>query len=381
MKSFAALSAILALAFTTNYQVSAFPAYASLAGLSEPELAAIIPTLHRREPQPLPLPQNDTSTKLVNDAAHPWMPLRQGDIRGPCPGLNTLASHGYLPRNGVASPNQIINAVQEGFNMEYNTAVFVTYAAHLVDGNLITDRLSIGGKTPLTGPDPAAPASVAGLSTHQVFEGDSSITRADAFFGNNHSFNETLFQQFVDFSNRFGGGKYNLTVAGELRYQRIQESIATNPNFTFISPRFFTAYAESTFPVNFFVDGRKNGTEEAGQLDMDAARSFFETSKFPEDFFRPAGPTGPKGINEVFKAHPVQPGKNMGTVNSYTVDPTSADLTKFCLLYENFVNQTIARLYPSPKGALRQALNVALEHMYKGMADPECTQLFPYGQD
>ncbi|KAJ7692673.1 Chloroperoxidase [Mycena olivaceomarginata] len=23
-----------------------------------------------------------------------------GDVHGPCPGLNTLANHGYLPRNG-----------------------------------------------------------------------------------------------------------------------------------------------------------------------------------------------------------------------------------------------------------------------------------------
>jgi hypothetical protein len=62
--------------------------------------------------------------------------------------------------------------------------------------------------------------------------------------------------QFADFSNRFGAGKYNLTVAGELRIQRIQESIATNPEFSFVSPRYVTAYAESVFPINFFIDGR-----------------------------------------------------------------------------------------------------------------------------
>lgn len=26
-----------------------------------------------------------------------------GDVRGLCPGLNTLANHNYLPRNGVAT--------------------------------------------------------------------------------------------------------------------------------------------------------------------------------------------------------------------------------------------------------------------------------------
>ena len=46
------------------------------------------------DPPPPPGPPSFTGTKLVNDPDHPWQPLRPGDIRGPCPGLNTLASHG-----------------------------------------------------------------------------------------------------------------------------------------------------------------------------------------------------------------------------------------------------------------------------------------------
>ena len=65
----------------------------------------------------------------------------------------------------------------EGFNMGNDIAVFVTYAAHLVDGNLLTDLLSIGGKSGKTGPNPPAPAIVGGLDTHAVFEGDASTTR------------------------------------------------------------------------------------------------------------------------------------------------------------------------------------------------------------
>ncbi|KAF9521954.1 heme-thiolate peroxidase [Crepidotus variabilis] len=356
----------------------AFPSYASLAGLSQRELEDIIPTLQYQPPPTPPGPLSDTSAKLVNDKAHPWKPLRPGDIRGPCPGLNTLASHGYLPRNGIATPSQIITAVQEGFNMERSLAIFVTYAAHLVDGNVITNELSIGGKSPLTGPDPPAPAIVGGLNTHAVFEGDSSMTRADAFFGNNHDFNATLFKQFVDYSNRFGGGKYNLTVAGELRHQRIQESIATNPNFSFVSPRFFTAFAESVFPINFFVDGRRNDS----QLDMATAVSFFRDSRMPDDFFRGNGSRGGEGINDVFKAYPIQPGYNAGKINSYTVDLTSADFSSFCLLYINFVNQTIKGLYPNPKGILQQALNKNLDLFYEGLGgvNSGCSQVFPYGQ-
>jgi hypothetical protein len=96
----------------------------------------------------------------------------------------------WLPRNGIATPAQIVYAVQEGvnlsslyrrtiskifsnavFNMGNNLAIFLTYATMLVDGNLVTNLLSIGGKTPETGPDPPPPAVVGGLDTHALFEG------------------------------------------------------------------------------------------------------------------------------------------------------------------------------------------------------------------
>jgi len=75
----------------------AFPEYGSLAGLSERDLEDVLPNLRHVGAQPPPAPLKDISARLVNDAAHPWQPLQAGDIRGPCPGLNTLASHGVTP--------------------------------------------------------------------------------------------------------------------------------------------------------------------------------------------------------------------------------------------------------------------------------------------
>lgn len=375
MARFAALLSLILAANTL-----ALPQYESLAGLSERELEDILPRLNIVKPQPPPGPLSDTSAKLVNDKAHPWRPLIPGiDIRGPCPGLNTLASHGYLPRNGVATPAQIVNAVQEGFNMGNDLAVFVTYAAFLVDGNPLTNLMSIGGKTIFTGIDPPKPAIVGGLNTHAVFEGDASMTRGDAFFGDNHSFNETQFDEFVEFGNKFGGGNYNIVAAAEFRWQRIQESIATNPNFSFISPRYFTAYAESTFPLFFFVDGRKGDA----QLPPDVARSFFQNSRMPDGFFRHNGTVSldlvGNAIGQVFEAHPIAPGGNQGKVNTYTVDPNSADFTQFCKLYTDFVNVTIKSLYPNPKGILRDALNTNLDFFFSPLKGSGCTQVFPYG--
>ena len=72
----------------------ALPEYDSLAGLSKKELDAVLHILkHRDIPNP-PEPIKDTGLKLVNDHKHPYQDPRPGDIRGPCPGLNTLANHG-----------------------------------------------------------------------------------------------------------------------------------------------------------------------------------------------------------------------------------------------------------------------------------------------
>ena len=84
--------------------VTGFPAYGSLAGLPIEERDLIISKLQVRQAEPPPGPSNDTSAKLVNDIDHPWKPLQAGDIRGPCPGLNTLASHGVCPALKILFP-------------------------------------------------------------------------------------------------------------------------------------------------------------------------------------------------------------------------------------------------------------------------------------
>ncbi|KAJ3493561.1 hypothetical protein NLJ89_g10988 [Agrocybe chaxingu] len=101
----------------------------------------------------------------------------------------------------------------------------------------------------------------------------------------------------------------------------------------------------------------------------------------PDDFFRADGPSGGEGVEVVIGAHPVQPGRNLGKVNTFTFDPTSADFSTPCLMYENFINQTVKRLYPNPMGQLRKALNTNLDFFFLGIngSFDGCTQIFPYG--
>ena len=90
------------------------------------------------------------------------------------------------------------------------------------------------------------------------------------------------YSQFEAFSNQYGAGFFNETVSAEYRFYRIQKSIATNPNFTLILPRYATVYAEAAFPFRFFVDGRIQN----GQLNLTDARGFFQNNEMPKGFFR-----------------------------------------------------------------------------------------------
>ena len=87
---------LLAILFTCNVCLC-FPSHRSLAGLSARELDEVVPTLKIRSlPQP-PGPLDNPRAKLVTDPANPWIAPGENDIRGPCPGINTLANHGVRP--------------------------------------------------------------------------------------------------------------------------------------------------------------------------------------------------------------------------------------------------------------------------------------------
>lgn len=104
--------------------------------------------------------------------------------------------------------------------------------------------------------------------------------------------------------------------------------MARNPEFSFVSPRFLAAYGEATFPLAFFVSNQTSDT--AFSLGLDDARSFFQNSKFPDNFWRRDGAYDVSQLIElggqVYAPFPVLPGSNNG-VGNYVVDPV--DIASF----------------------------------------------------
>lgn len=64
---------------------------------------------------------------------------------GPCPGLNTLANHGYLPRNGIVTAGQVIGATAQLFNMGADLAAVLVAGAVGLNGDIQTLTFSLGG--------------------------------------------------------------------------------------------------------------------------------------------------------------------------------------------------------------------------------------------
>lgn len=69
-------------------------------------------------PPPVLPPGFDPKFQYVsNKGKYKFVAPGPTDQRGPCPGLNALANHGYMPHNGVGTIQQFIESTYDGFGM------------------------------------------------------------------------------------------------------------------------------------------------------------------------------------------------------------------------------------------------------------------------
>ena len=123
-------------------------------------------------------------------------------------------------------------------------------------------------------------------------------------------------------ANLVGGGLITVESSALQKGMRINDSIARNPTFWFDTPRFLTAYAETTFPLAFFVSNQTANTTLNATLDD--ARSFFDLHKYPEGFYRRQAPYDFNEVgtmfDKIFNLVGVLAGHNEG-VGNYVVNP------------------------------------------------------------
>ncbi|EIN04231.1 heme-thiolate peroxidase [Punctularia strigosozonata HHB-11173 SS5] len=160
-----------------------------------------------------------------------WIPASQisGAVRSPCPGLNTLANHGFLPRDGKSiSIPTLVTACQDGLNVGADFCTVIGTTSLLSNGAIAKGGLIF---------------DLDDLNEHNFpIEHDASVSREDAFFGDNHDFNTTIFQTL---NNSAVNGFYTTETAGLVRQARLEDSVARNPNITWLAQHALIAYGEA----------------------------------------------------------------------------------------------------------------------------------------
>ncbi|ETS73157.1 hypothetical protein PFICI_15102 [Pestalotiopsis fici W106-1] len=212
---------------------------------------------------------------------HPFQAPGPTDQRGPCPGLNTLANHGYIPRSGIASIGQINAATAKVFNMGADLSSLLATGGALDGGDILSQTMSIGGPDNRVGLLGGALNRIfgtpSGIAGHGKFnEGDASATRDDFYLeGDNISFKPELFKQMHQQALARGNGTYNVDAIKEHFKNRYAASRAANSRFYFNVPSAAVVMGAYYFIPGFF----SNGTIGQGGIANEASITSFYGAK------------------------------------------------------------------------------------------------------
>jgi len=115
----------------------------------------------------------------ITENPHAFHPPTESDIRGPCPALNALANHGYLPRNGRdITPQDLITALQHPNTYRISAPL----ARVLVYGGLFLIH-ELGFKI--------KPITLHALARHNCIEHDASVVHLNTNPGHKYAPVET----------------------------------------------------------------------------------------------------------------------------------------------------------------------------------------------
>ncbi|PTB38664.1 hypothetical protein M441DRAFT_49053 [Trichoderma asperellum CBS 433.97] len=156
--------------------------------------------------QLLPLPIFNPLDPRFDD----WQPPGPGDSRGPCPALNSLANHGFLPHSGKnITAIDIVRGTFEGLCLSPEFSVAVGVAELLKSYTLASFDLHE-------------------LSNYGFIDHDCSLSRANIGDGDNNDFNETIWSVPLQVLKNYSA--ITPQAIGGARTARDLFDIAHNPN-------------------------------------------------------------------------------------------------------------------------------------------------------
>ncbi|KAK5111540.1 hypothetical protein LTR62_004836 [Meristemomyces frigidus] len=214
-------------------------------------------------PAPLLPPVFDAASQRIDvNGSHAFVAPGAGDARGPCPGLNAMANHNYLPHNGVATITEFIAATTSVFGMGVDLATFLATYGAILDGDGTSWSIAGGSHVGIGG-------------SHGNYETDSSPTRGDLDqYGSNSDLVLSQFKTLYDMQPDAATANYNIEVLRTFRETRFQESISKNPYFSYQPVAgMLVSQAAFTFIYRFMANHSAEAPE--GILNKDVLKSFF----------------------------------------------------------------------------------------------------------
>jgi hypothetical protein len=129
-----------------------------------------------------------------------WHPPVAGDLRSPCPALNSLANHGFIPHNGrdISVP-VAIKVMQEALNVSTEVATTLALAGMRTSTNSSNGTFTLGD-----------------LKRHDIIEHDGSLSRKDFAKGDAGDFCPKIFEQYLSAFN--GTRDVSLQLAAAARW-------------------------------------------------------------------------------------------------------------------------------------------------------------------
>ncbi|GLB07065.1 hypothetical protein AtubIFM57258_002386 [Aspergillus tubingensis] len=172
--------------------------------------------------------------------------------------LNTLANHGLLPHSGKdLSEEVVVGVLNNTLNIADSLGEFLFKAA----------------LTTVENPN-ATTFSLSDLNRHNILEHDASLSRQDTYFGNNHAFNQKIFDQTKSY---WTTPLIDIEEAAKAREARVNTSKATNPDFSLSETGLSFGFGESAaYILAFEEDG-------IGYANRTWVEYFFENERLPQE--------------------------------------------------------------------------------------------------
>ncbi|KAI5465041.1 Chloroperoxidase [Mariannaea sp. PMI_226] len=190
-----------------------------------------------------------SSLAFPEPRGHEYRAAGPFDSRSPCPGLNALANHGYLPRDGK--------------NIDYEKINEAAKAAYKFVPGFYKDAVNMVFEFNIsTTSQPNETFNLFDLARHDTIEVDGSLTRNDIYFGDDVHFDASVWAPVAKdlglnhyhFSDRF----VTVKTAAKATKNRLDLAKRINPEFNASMHQHQTEYGTTALYLLTMWDDDKN---------------------------------------------------------------------------------------------------------------------------